>query len=356
MSVILNYARHMPPDIRFDVLYFVETGDDREEELTSLGGTATRITSPGLHSFRRDDVDEYLAAHRGEYAAIHLHLPYLASVFAPKARKYGIPRVIVHCHTSCFSLERNGWRNRILNLPTKIVANDLLACSYDAGCVWFGRRAMEYGRVVVLPNAIECELFRFTPSIRQAVRQELKLDGHFVAGHVGTLSKPKNHTFLLRVFAELCGRRENAVLLLVGEGVLRGRIMAQAEELGLRDKVVFLGNREDVPQLLQAMDVFFFPSLHEGLGIAAVEAQVAGLPTLVSEAIPAEACVTNRVYRLPLNAHPSLWAETALELAALQRDDCISQVEATCFDLRKSSSWLAAFYKKSGETEDDIYS
>lgn len=345
MSVILNYARHMPQDIRFDVMYFVQTQDDQAGEVESLGGRTVKIATPGLHSFRRDDVDAYLSAHRREYAAIHLHLPYLAPAFAPKARRYGIERVIVHCHTSQFSLERSGWRNRLLNIPTKRVADALIACSQDAGAVWFGGRAMRRGQVTVLPNAIETEAFSYHPELREAKRLELGLGSRLVIGHVGTLTTPKNHKFLLSVFAEIYRHRPDAVLLLAGDGVLRPQVEMQIRELGLTDAVRLLGNRQDVPALLQAMDVFLFPSLHEGLGIAAVEAQAAGLPTLISDTIPQVVQMTDTCRRLSLEADPALWARTALELAAGVRKDGRAQVEAAGFDLRGNAGVLAALYK-----------
>lgn len=356
MSVILNYARYMPPDIRFDVMYFVQTKDDRQAELEELGGKAIKIAPPGLHSFFHDDVDDFLVAHRGEYSAIHLHLPYLASVFAPKARHAGIRRLIAHCHTSRFSLERKGWRNQFLNIPTKLLANDLLACSRDAGNVWYGKRAVSRGRVIVLPNAIDCRQYRYDPAARRKIRAELGIEGHFVAGHVGTLSTPKNHRFLLQIFSELYQRRPDAVLLLVGEGVLRGQLAAQAEAAGFRDQVFFLGDRNDVPQLLQAMDAFFFPSLYEGLGIAAIEAQAAGLPTIVSDRVPCEVCMTECSKRLPLEAGPSVWADAALKLADSERRDGAVRVAGAGFGLQNSASWLAAFYKNLRETEHDTYS
>ena len=347
MSVILNYARYMPPDIRFDVMYFVQTADDREKELEALGDRTVKIAPPGLHSFRQDDVDEYLSAHRGEYAAIHLHLPYLASVFAPKARKYGVSKVIVHCHSSRFSLESSGWRNRILNIPTRWLADDRIACGREAGKVWYGDRAVETGRVLVLPNAVETERFRFDPERREGARRSLGLENRLVIGHIGTLTTPKNHRFLLEIFAEIRKRRPDAVLLSAGEGPLRPQIEEQIRDLGLEAPVRLLGNRKDVPELLQAMDVFLFPSLHEGLPVSVVEAQAAGLPVLMSSAVTDEVCVAGgRIERMDLDLPPERWAERALKLAALERTDAADLVVEAGFDLKTSAAWLAGLYRE----------
>ena len=348
MSVVMNYLRNMPEDIRFDLLYFTELEDNYKEELDTLGARYHRIAPPGLHSFRRDDVDEYLSAHRGEYAAIHLHLPYLASVFAPKARKYGIPKVIVHCHSTWFSLDKkNDLRNRVLNLPTKRLADGLLACGRDAGTFWYGRRSMESGQVQVLPNAVVCDNYRFDRERRAAARKVLGLGDELAVGHVGRVSPPqKTHPFLLRVFAELLKKRPDAVLHLAGAeeneelGVL-------SRELGIYDRVRWLGLRSDIPELLQTMDVFVFPSFYEGLPVAVVEAESAGLPVLMSDAVTDEVCVTGeRIVQMSLNAPPERWAEQALALAALERTDTADAVVKAGFDLKTSAACLAEYYRQ----------
>lgn len=347
MSVVLNYLRNMPEDIRFDLLYFDELPDNYQMELSALGCRAYRVSPPGLHSFRRDDVDTFLAEHKGEYAAIHLHLPFLASAFAPKARRAGIPKVCVHCHSTWFSLEpKNRLRNQVLNWPTRRLADQLFACGRDAGLFWYGRRAVEEGRVKVLPNAIDCERYRFDPALRVAKRAELGLGDALTVGHVGRVSPPqKNHPFLLRVFAKLLVYRPDAVLLLVGAEP-GPELAALAEELGIAAQVRWLGLRADVPELLQAMDVFVFPSLYEGLPVAVMESQSSGLSVLMSDAVTDEAAVTDRIERLSLAAPPERWAERALELAALERTDTAGQVVEAGFDLTASARWLADFYRK----------
>ena len=347
MSIVMNYLRHMPEDIRFDILYFTELEDNYREELESLGGAAFHISPPGLHSFLRDDVDAFLSAHQGVYAAIHLHLPYLASVFAHKARKYGISKVYVHCHSTWFSLEpRNRLLNQLLNLPTKYLADQLFACGQEAGAFWYGHRAVKQGDVKVLPNAIDSDRYRFAPKRRKEVRVALGVEDCLVVGHVGRVLPPqKNHTFLLKVFAHMLRQRPDAVLLLVGAEE-NEELGALSRELGIQNAVRWLGLRSDVPNLLQAMDIFVFPSFYEGLPVSAVEAESAGLPVLMSDRITDEVCVTDeRIARLPLEMSAEEWAKKALELSALERIDTADQVVRAGFDLKTSATWLADFYR-----------
>lgn len=153
----------------------------------------------------------------------------------------------------------------------------------------------------VIPNAIEVPNYRYDPQLSRQVRQELGLGDSLVVGHVGNANPAKNHPFLLEIFAALHQKRPDARLILVGGGTERFR--AKARSLGVEDAVLFAGVRKDAPRMLQAMDVFVFPSLYEGLGIVLVEAQSAGLPCVVSDTIPTDAYLTDLVflksYRLP---------------------------------------------------------
>ncbi len=344
MSVILNYAAHMPEDIKFDVLYFTTTDGDRLTEIEDLGGRATKIAPPGVHSFFHDEVDDYLDAHRGEYAAIHIHLPYLASVFAPKAKRAGIPKVIVHCHSTVFSLGDSNFRNRILNLPTKSLANVMIACGRDAGRLWYGKRAVDSGRVTVLPNAVECDRFRFDAKVRDKLRREMGLGNDLTVGYVATMTPWKNHGFLLEVFQQLLEIRPKAKLMLVGDGPERKALEEKAAELHIADKTLFLGMRSNVAELLQAMDVFVMTSPKEGLPVCAIEAQAAGLPVLMSDGVTDEACITERINRLSLDEPKQVWAKEAVRLAELPRLDTADEVKRAGFDLAKNAKILVGLY------------
>ena len=147
--------------------------------------------------------------------------------------------------------------------------------------------------------------------------------------------------FLLRIFAEL---PDHARLLLVGDGELRAENEQLAEELGIRDRVIFAGLRSDVDRMLQAMDVFVFPSLYEGLPLSVIEAQAAGLPCLISDKVPIECKKTDLVSQIPLDASPAEWAETVLSAAEAPRGDTLAQIREAGFDIRANAEWLQNYY------------
>lgn len=226
----------------------------------------------------------------------------------------------------------------------KVFATDYCACSQYAGAWLFGRRSMERGKVMILHNAIDLDKFRFDPRTRDEVRRELNLEGKFVVGHVGRFCAPKNHSFLIEIFAEVQKRTQGAVLLLAGDGELVGAVKEKAARLGLEEPARFLGIRSDVARLYQAMDVFVLPSLYEGLPVVGVEAQAAGLPCVFSGAVTREAELTDHVQFLPLNSGAEQWAEAILGCSGLDRGDVSEEIRRHGFDIALSAMELEKFY------------
>ena len=167
---------------------------------------------------------------------------------------------------------------------------------------------------VVIRNGIDFNRFRNISESKEEIRKALNIpENAFVMGHVGRFSGVKNHTFLVDVFSELCKRKENAFLFLVGAGELKQQIEEKLNSLGLQGKYLILSHRSDIPQLMKAMDVFVFPSLYEGLGIVLIEAQVSGLRCIVSDAVPEEAFKTELAVPVSLQKSPAEWCDVILD-------------------------------------------
>ena len=172
-------------------------------------------------------------------------------------------------------------------------------------------------------------------------------DAHLVVGHVGRFCEPKNHEFLLEVFAAASRRCEALRLLLVGDGPLRPAMEKQARALGVAERVIFAGLRRDVPWLMRdVFDLFCLPSRHEGLPLVLMEAQAAGCQVLISDVITEEADIlAEQMHRLPLAAGVTRWADTLLALAALPRaSGALERVGQSAFNITHSIAALQAFY------------
>lgn len=243
----------------------------------------------------------------GNYDVIHLHTSYWKRLLIEEiAMECKIPKVIVHAHNTQIDIvdemkrkEAGEIHMRLREQFDRRLATDFCACSEEAAKWIFGNK-IPRDIIRILRNAIDIEKYLFNESVRQQYRQLLGVGNNYVIGHIGRFSMQKNHDFLIEVFRVICKEIENARLLLIGEGPLESRMREKVGKLNLQDKVLFLGQRDDVPQLLQAMDLFCLPSNFEGLGIALIEAQASGLPCIVSDKVPREAIICNHTIALPL--------------------------------------------------------
>lgn len=344
MSVILNYFRAMPEDIKFDVCYFAEKEKTRRADIEALGGRVFKISAPSAKSLVRRDMSRFFAQHRGEWQALHIHAPHFAVFIAPQAKAAGIKRICCHCHSGCYSLKGNQKRNQLLSLYAKYFVNTRFACSESAGRLWYGGR-----KFTVLKNAVDCAQYSYNEAVRNAVRSKMGLEASFVAGHIGKTDIPqKNHAFLIEIFAEIKKRRENAVLLLMGAEKTT-ELDSLCKRLGVCESVSFLGGRTDISELLQACDVFLFPSLSEGLPVSLIEAQAAGLPVIASDCVTGEAVVTSQTKMLSPGDEPELWAERAVEASKTQRYNTYEEMKASGWDISDCAGILKSFY--SGERD-----
>lgn len=336
-TMLMNYYRCIDRSkVQFDFLVHRDFEGDYDDEILSLGGRIYHVPQLNPISLQYlHELDIFFAEH-GEYRIVHSHLDCMAGIPLRYAKKHGIPVRIAHSHNSS---QAKDWKYPLKlfykrNIPKH--ATNLFACSNIAGSWMFGKKVFR-----VLNNAIDVTSFTFDPQARKTAREELGIPGDvLVLGHVGRFTAVKNHSFLLRVFA---GLSQNTRLLLVGDGELHMEAEKQAEQLGIGNRVLFTGVRSDVNRLLQAMDVFAFPSLYEGLPLAVVEAQAAGLPCLISDKVPIACKVTNLVKQLPLEE--DVWRKAVMEAVTLPRENTYQQICDAGFDIHKNAAWLQNFYE-----------
>ena len=213
----------------------------------------------------------------------------------------------------------------------------------------FGNALAETARVI--PNAVDTARFLNTPKSKQTVRNEWNIpESAVVVGHVGRMCVEKNQRFLLDIMKEIAAQNQDAVLLFVGDGELKADVTAYADSLGITDRVIFTGSRNDIPALLQAMDVFLLPSLTEAFPVTVVEAQAANVPCVVSsEAVVREADITGSTTFLSLEDTPKRWAESVLSAATVSLGNGAEALVAAGYDSKTAAETLQAFFEK-GDT------
>lgn len=220
------------------------------------------------------------------------------------------------------------------------------ACSSDAA-EWLYGDAVPRDEIHILNNAIDTQKFVYDESVRERVRRELHLENAFVVGHIGRFTYQKNHTFLLEIFQKAKELRPDAVLLLIGTGELEQEVRQRAAVMGLEGSVRFLGLREDIAELMQAMDIFALPSRFEGLGLVLIEAQAAGLRAIASDKVPREAQVTELLTYLPLKDGADVWAEEIVKSAGgYERTNRRRQLMEAGYDVFGQAARIEQMYEQ----------
>ncbi|QDP41459.1 glycosyltransferase family 1 protein [Radiobacillus deserti] len=347
MSFIMSYFRNINRGkIQFDFLYWQNDNNSFIDEIKELGGNVYLIPKPNISKKFWYDFTAIFKENSGKYNIIHLHEVYLNMLIYPFLRKYNINHLIAHAHTTKYSDKKiSSLRNRILCLPLKNTVSEYFACSKAAGEFYFGKTSKRDNEVKIINNAIDCDKFTFDKNTRMEMRNELDINKKFVVGHIGRFNAQKNHDFLIDIFFEIQKQKTNSLLVLVGIGPLEGKIREKVERLGIPEKVLFLGQRNDVSDILQAIDVFVLPSFFEGLGIVLVEAQAAGLDCFTSDIVPVEAKVTDRLKFLSLNLSAKEWAEKIIEeTKSAKRVDEIEKIRDAGFDIRIEAEKLEKAY------------
>lgn len=256
-------------------------------------------------------------------------------------------KIIAHSHSA---MTRRGIHHlfiRIIKPLLNYVADCYLACSKSAAEHMFSKNIIIRNQYTILPNAINSGEFRYDRQTRLEYRNQFGIDDELLVGHVGRAAVAKNHPFLLDIYNEIRKKNLKARLILVGAGELDSEIREIVYSLGLMKEVIFAGHRTDVNKIMQAMDVLVLPSLFEGLSIAAIEAQAASLPVVVSDAVPTEAKISDAFLKLSLETSAEEWAESVLRLVNQhERENIKPDVAKAGFDVKGSVKKLESIYQK----------
>ncbi|WP_411332996.1 glycosyltransferase family 1 protein [Metabacillus indicus] len=346
-TMLMNYYRKIDRSkIQFDFMVHRLDRGHYDDEIEKLGGQIFRMPAirPGNYNLYFNLLKDFFVKNR-DYRIVHAHNNENSSFVLHAAKEAHVPCRIAHSHLSDLGLDFKFPFRLYARYYMKKSPTDYFACSKKAGTWLFGDRS----DVTVLNNAVNAEEFQFNVYKRKEIRRELKLKNELVVGHIGRFNKQKNHSFLIDIFKEICSKKPDAVLLLAGEGQLKKEIEEKVMKLGLSDNVRFLGVREDIPNIMQAMDIFLFPSLFEGLPVVLVEAQAAGLPVFASAAITKETNVTGSISFVNLKEPASKWASKILSVKP-NRNNTVSILREKGYDTTSMSKWLAEFYIEKSET------
>lgn len=344
-SLVMNLYEAIDREaMQFDFIIDEPEHTTLAEKIRSMGGNIyilPKFNGKNLVTVRRA-WNQFFRDHK-EYHVLHSHVRSYASIYLPIAKKHGL-RTIIHSHSISNGQGIVAVGKAILQYPLRFQADYCFACSQTAGEWLFGKKVLTEKNFHVLQNAVDVEKYRFNPNTRLQMRKDFGIaDSTVVYGHIGRLTEAKNHSFLLDIFKEIHIRKNDSVLLIVGDGELYSAVEKKVHDLGLTSNVKLLGARNDPERLLQAIDCFLFPSKWEGLPLSVVEAQAAGLPCFLSTKVTNEVDLSELVTYLPIAQGPEVWVNAVCE-ASLERKDVSEKIIDAGFDIHMQAQWMQDFY------------
>jgi glycosyltransferase involved in cell wall biosynthesis len=342
-SVVFNYYRYINKDmIQFDFFYDEDSTVEPPKDIIEMGARFYKMPPYKQVSRYIRTLKKYFR--RNNYSIVHSHLNTLSIIPLSAAWSVNIPIRIAHNHSVPGGNEwrRNGLKYT-LRMGAKIFPTDYFACSEKAGRWLFGNKAYEQGRVLVIKNAIDFNKFQIDKSVKNNIMQKLDLNNKFIVGHVGRFTFAKNHLFLLQVFACIKKYRTDAILLLVGDGELRKLIEAEIEMLGVEKSVIMIGQTNQPESYYSIMDVLIMPSVFEGLGLTAIEAQVSGVPVVLSKAIPQEAVITEGCIYHDISEPVDVWAMDAIKISGKNIKKLVGY---NSYEITSAARKLGEWYEK----------
>ena len=340
-SMLMNYYRNIDRSVvQFDFLLSDRGKCFYEDEIKALGGHVYKVTPRRKNPLknRREMVDFFK---NSDYDIIEIHQGVTYLLPLKLAKKFNIKNIIVHNH-GVDSKYKSGlydlFRKKIVIPYIAKTATAFFACSKLVLADLFSDEIIKNNRYTIVNNAIDVKKYVYNKDVGDKIKKELKIEDKFVVGHVGRFHYQKNQEFIV----ELARRMPRCTFVLVGGG----GALDEYKKTKLKN-IVFCGARNDVNELMQAFDVFILPSRWEGLPLVAVEAQAAGLPVILSDAVSREAKLTDDVEFLPLELEK--WIKTIDNFKSYRRKDNCDSIKKYGYDCEKEAKVLENTYLKMTE-------
>lgn len=339
-TLIFNlYKKLQNEDIQFDFLVSDPNEGYYDNEIKKMGGKIHVISHPSKNIFNYI-VDLKKVLNEEKYTIIHSHVHFFSGVNLMIAKWCGVEMRISHSHTYTVG-KRNKIRKSyefIMKNLINIFSTDRLACSDKAGKDLFSKNNYK-----ILRNGIDLKKFIKHNKVEIYKRKLNIPEDSFVVGHVGAFRSEKNHEKILSIFNEVLEQEPKSILLLVGEGNQKKNILKNIKENNMEDNVYLTGNLSNVEEALFAMDVFLFPSMYEGLGIALIEAQASGLYCIASNKVPIETNITGNVNFIDLDFSSKIWSNEVLKARGKKVN---KTQEINEYDIDKTSEEIKKIYNK----------
>ncbi len=344
-AVMMNYYSHINRDIiQFDFICDSDSTNIPYDKIKKLGGRV--ILCPPYQNISKYIRELKKIFKKNQYEIVHSNINALSVFPLYAAKKAGVPIRIAHSHST--SNKKEWKKNIVKNLLkplSKKYATHYFACTEHAGRWLFGNKKYNNGEVFIVNNGVDLNDYIYSEKLREEKRLELGYEEtDIVIGHIGRFVKQKNHEFIIDLFNELHKDNENYKLLLLGQGPLKNEIQEKVNKLGIENSVIFLGQKSDANEYYQAMDLFLFPSLYEGLGMVFVEAQTSGLPSIASTEVPKIAEVSDKAIFIGLNKSIDVWKKQIEKIKIGDRKVDLERIKKSGYDIKTEAKKLENKY------------
>lgn len=345
-NLVMEYYRNIDKSqVQFDFICDDDSNAIPKEEIEVLGGRVY-VVSRYQNIFK--NISEITKiCKENKYKLVHGYngTMNLFSMYA--AWRAGVPVRINESISMAHKSDRKTILKNILKLFSRCFATHFMANGEECGRWQFGDKLYNSGKVAIFKTIINADENKFNPELREKCRKEFNLEDKFVVGHIGRLTAQKNTLFIVDIFNEILEKKDNAILLIIGDGDLKEEMLSKIKEYGIEDKVLYLGRREDIKQFYNAMDCFLLPSLYEGLPVVGVEAECCGLPMFFSTEIPVESSPCDDIGTfISLEKSVSEWAKIVLTITStnIERTDRSELIKLKGFDSKTEASKLNKYY------------
>lgn len=346
----LNFFKYIDRDkFDFDYLVFGDNIGELEIEVLKLGGNIFHIdgrNEVGTKNFKNNLYT--FMQNNGPYHVIHSHTYLNSGIVLEEAKKLNIPVRICHCHSTQSGrdedLKYRGYRYLMTKKIMKY-ATHLMSCGIEAGKSFYGDDIFTK-QGLIIKNGIDLNKFRYNKVIRDEVRKKLNIEKMIVLGSVSRVTDLKNQIYLLEVAKKLKNKISDFCFLIVGDGPALELLKKSSEEAELSEHFIFLGARDDIADILQAMDIFVHPSKYEGVPVCIVEAETAGLPCIISSHVSREVKMLPNIAFVDIRDEDAeLWANKIVEFSRLERKDEMDIIVKYGYDIVQSCLLLSEIYE-----------
>lgn len=316
-AVLYSWAKNIPEGFQFDIVNAMGPPLAWEDEFRQLGCNIVPVTKRST-SYKGYISDLKKVIEEGGYDYVHFHaMSYAWPESTLLACKYSKGQAIIHSHSVLNEYYPKKYQlldklGRVLLANKKYLR---LACGEEAGLSMFKGKPF-----VKIENGIDVDKYHFSEENRKKIRKRYAVDDNTILiGHVGRSGIEKNYPHSIKSFAELCKRQENCKLMLIGNMDKDEEVLRLIQESGIEDRVILTGRIEDTSVYYSAMDIFYLPSVYEGLPVVMVEAQACGLPCVTSVNVTRESDVGGTVHFVSIDAieeSVSVLSELAMTIAS----------------------------------------